>query len=127
MAVQLASSLVVIGPCGEIIAVFHRRHRALERQDVQAVPRQIEITNDFGTQQAYDIGKHRELEAGKDLFRHGGTADPGPALEHQHLFPGARQIGGRHEAVVASADHDRVVAHYYARLRSGLKKGSAVT
>src|SRR5205814_2439857 len=124
MAVQLTSSLVVIGPCGEVIAVLHRGHGAFERQDVQAVPWQVEVTDDFGTQQAYDIGKHRELEAGEDLFRHGGTADPGPALQHQYFFPGACQVGGRHEAVVASADHDCFVAsprpprpHHYARLR----------
>ena len=126
MAVELAPRLVMIGPGGEVIAVLHRRHGALERQDVQAVPRQVEVADDFGTEQADDIGKHRKLEPREDLFGDRGTADAGAALQHQHFFPGARQIGGCHEAVVAAADHDRVVPHQ-ARFRSGLKNGSGVT
>ena len=46
MARELAAVLVVITPLREIVAVRQRRQRALERQDVQPVPREIEIAND---------------------------------------------------------------------------------
>src|SRR6266550_8809978 len=126
MAIQLAPGFVVIAPGGEVVAVLHRRDGALEWQDLQPVPREIEIANDLGSEQRDDVGEHRELEAREDLFGDGGAADSRPALEHQHRLLGAREVGGRDEAVVPAADDDRVVA-LHARLRSGLKKGSGVT
>ena len=125
MAIQLAPSLVVIGPGGKVVAVFHRCDGALERQDVQPMPRQIEVADDLRPQQADDVGKRRELEAGEDLFGDGCTADTGPAFEHEDRFPGAREISRRHQAVMASTDDDDVV-FLHARLRSGLKKGRGV-
>src|SRR5207247_2670 len=126
VAIQLAPGFVVIAPGGEVVAVLHWCNGALERQDVQPVPRQIEIANDLWPQQRHDVGEHRQLEAREDLFSDGGAADARPALEHQHRLLGAREIGGCDETVVAAADDDRVVA-FHARLRSGLKNGSGVT
>ena len=51
------------------------------------------------------------LKPGKDLFGDGGAAEHVPPLEHEHLAPGARQIGGAGQAVVPAADDDRVVPH----------------
>ena len=62
-----------------------------------------------GPQQRDDVRADRELEAGKDLLGHRRAAEHVPPLEHQHLAPGAREIGGVDQAVVAAADDDDVV------------------
>ena len=54
-----------------------------------------------GPQQRHDVGEDRELEAGEHLLGHRRPAHQVPALEHQHLAPGAGQVGGGHQAVVA--------------------------
>ena len=109
VARQLAAVLVVVVPLREVVAVRQRRERALQRQDVQAVPRQVEIANDLGAQQAHHVREHRELEAGKDLLGHGRAADALAPLEHEHALAGAGEIRGAHEPVVAAADDDCVV------------------
>ena len=52
---QLAPRLVGVGPPREIVAVVERRDRALERQDLQPVARQVEIANDLRPQQTHHI------------------------------------------------------------------------
>ncbi|MNC90162.1 hypothetical protein D3C83_62260 [compost metagenome] len=42
------------------------------------------------------------------LARHDAAAEPFVALEHEHLAPRDREIGCRHEAVVARSDDDDV-------------------
>ena len=49
------------------------------------------------------------LEAGIDLLGDRGAAEHVPALEHQHLPPRAREIGGVDQTVVPAADDDDVV------------------
>ena len=66
---ELATRLVGVAPAGEIVAVVERRDRALERQDLQAVPRQFEIADDLRPQQAHDVREHRELEARERSLR----------------------------------------------------------
>ncbi len=106
---QLAPRVVVVGPLREIVAVEHRRHGALERQDVQAVARQIEIADDLGPQQAHHVREHREGEAREDLPAHRGAAHLVGLLEHEHALAGAREVGRVHQSVVPAADDDRVV------------------
>ncbi len=80
MAAQLAPRLVGIGPRSQIVAVVERRDGALERENLEAVPRQIEIADDLGAEQAHDVGEDRELETGKYLLGHRRAADHGALL-----------------------------------------------
>ena len=70
---------------------------------------QIELADDLRPQQRDDVRADGEMEAGKDLFGDRRAAEHVAALEHEHLPPGAGQICGRGQAVVAAADDDRVV------------------
>ena len=106
VARDLAMGLAVVVHAPQVIAVRHGRERAVERQDFQAVAGKIEVANDLRPQQRDDVGADRELESGEDFFGDRRAAEHVPALEHQNFFPGARQIGGVGQAVVASADDD---------------------
>ena len=109
---DLAPGLGVIVDAPQVVAVRHRRERAVERQDLEAVPRQVELADDLGPQQRDDVRADRELEAREDLFGDRRAADHVPPLEHQHLAPGPRQVGGVDEPVVAAADDDDVVGRH---------------
>ena len=98
VARELAPILIVVVPLREVIArlsaLKERRERALERQDVQAVARQLEVADDLGPQQAHHVGVHGKPEAGKDLLGHRRAAHALAALEHQHALAGAGEIRG---------------------------------
>ena len=49
-------SMVVDAP--EIIAVRHWRERAIERQNLEAVPCQFEFADDFWPEERHDVGAH---------------------------------------------------------------------
>ena len=83
-------------------------------QNFEAVAREIEIANDFGPQERNDVGENREFEAGNDLFGDRRAAQHVALFEHQHLAPGARQIGRVHQAVVPAADNDYIVRRSHA-------------
>ena len=91
---DLAARLRVVVDAPQVVAVRHRRERAVERQDLEAVPRQVELADDLGPQQRDDVGADGELEAGEDLLGDRRAAEHVAALEHEHLPPGARQVGG---------------------------------
>ena len=109
VAVDLAPRARVVVHAPEVVAVRHGRERAVQRQDLEAVAGQVELADDLGPQQRDHVRADGELEAGEDLLGHRRSAQHVPALEHEHLAPGAGQVGGVHEAVVAAADDDRVV------------------
>ena len=92
------------------VALEQRRERAVERQDVEAVLRQLEIADDLGPQQAHDVARRPRIgspgRSPRSRRRHRGLA----LLEDEGLQAGARQIGRADEAVVAATDDDRVVA-----------------
>src|SRR5437868_2081007 len=96
----------------EVVAVRHRRARSVERQDLEAVPRQVEFTDDLRPQQRDHVRKDGEVETRNKLFGHRRAAEHVPPLEHEHLAAGARQIGGVHQAVMAAADDDDVVVRH---------------
>ena len=79
-------------------------------QDVEAVARQVELADDLRPEQRHDVREDREAEAREDLLGHRRAPEHVAALEHDGLQPRAREIGGADQAVVAAADHDRVVA-----------------
>ena len=112
MARDLPARLRVIVDAPQIVAVRHRRERAVERQDLESVPRQIELPDDLRPQQRDDVRAHRELEARKDLFGDCRAADNVPPLEDQHLASSARQVGGVDEPVMPAADDDDVVVRH---------------
>ena len=62
-----------------------------------------------GRKQRNDIRTNRKLESGKHFFGDRRAAEHVPALEHQHFFARAREIGGIHQTVVSAADDDDVV------------------
>src|SRR5689334_5306501 len=118
VARDLAVSPAVVVDAPEIVAVGHRRERAVERQDLEAVPRQVEVADDLGPQKRDDVGADREAEAGEDLLGHRGAAEHMAPLEHEDLLARAREIGGVNEPVVPAADHDDVVARAHSAARS---------
>ena len=77
--------------------------------------REVELPDDLRPEQRDDVREDREAEP--DLLGHRRAPEHVPLLQHDRLQPRPRQIGGAHQAVVAAADHDRVVALGHANLR----------
>ena len=102
--------LVIVGP-PQVVAIRHRRERAVERQNLEAVPAELQLLDDLGTQERHDVRAHRELEAVEHFLGHGGAAQHVTAFEDQDLAARPRQVGGGRQPVVAAADDDRVIAH----------------
>src|SRR5262249_14435196 len=99
----------------------HRRESAVEREDLEAVARQIELADDFGAQERDDVGGDGELESRKDLFGHRRTSQQVAPLEHENLASRAREISGVDEAVVPADDDDVVgLAHRSMRRRASI-------
>jgi hypothetical protein len=122
MTVDLAPGQVVIVPAGKVVAVVEWRDRARQRQDLEPVPRQFEVADDLGPQQAHHVGELAEAVAREDFFGDGGAADDLAPLEDDYLLAGAREVRGRDHAVVAGANDDSVVGiagHGYFFFHSG--------
>ena len=75
----------------------------------EAVPLELEIPDDLGTEQTVDVARGGDLEAGPQFFGDRAAAEQLAALQHQHRAAGAGEVGGGDEAVMASADDDGVV------------------
>ena len=118
VALELEPGVGGVVPAHQIVAVRHRRERAVERQQLEAVPRQIEVADDARTQQAHHVRADAEAEALVDLFAHRDTAHLVAALEHQNVESRASEISAAHQAVVPAADDHRVpgLAHREAPL-----------
>jgi hypothetical protein len=100
-------------------ALGDRRERAVERQDVEAVAGQLELADDLRPEQRHDVRQDRETETREDLLGDRRAPEHVPLLQHDRLQPRTREIGGTDQAVVAAADHDRVVALGHANLQRG--------
>src|SRR5687768_1003076 len=105
MSRDLAARTCMIVDAPEVVAVRHRRESSVERKDLETMPRQIEFTNNFGSQQRYNIRADGKLETGKHLFRNRSTAEHIPALQHEDLFAGARKIRGIHQTVMPASNN----------------------
>ena len=95
---------------GRPVAGAERGERAVEGQDVEAMPRQLELADDLRAEQRHDVREDRESEAREDLLGDRRAAEDVALFEDQGLHPGPGEIRGADEAVVAAADDDRVVA-----------------
>ena len=82
---DLALRLGVVVHAPQVVAVRHRREGAVERQDFQAVARQIEIADDLRPEQRHHVRADREAEARKHLLGDRRAADDVAALEHEDL------------------------------------------
>ena len=111
-----ACAAVIVHP-PQVVAVRHRRERAVERKHLEAVAGEIEVADDLGSQQRNDVRTYRDAEAGKHLFGHRRPAKDVAPLEHEHTPPRTRQIGRVDEPVVPATDNDDVVAHHAAGSR----------
>ena len=109
VASDLAVSFAVVVHAPQVIAAGHGRERAIERENLEAVAREIEVANDFRPQERDDVRADRKFESGKNFFGAGRAAEDVAALEHQNFLSSAREVGCVDEAVVAAADHDYVV------------------
>jgi len=54
----------------------------------------------------------RNFVTGKNLFTNGYAADNRSAFQKQYFFSGFGKISCGHEAIVAGANHDRVVVRH---------------
>src|SRR5215469_2833541 len=109
VADEFTAGLGVVVDAPEMVAIGHGRESAVERKDFEAVAREVEVANDFGAQERDDIRADGEFESGDDFFGDGGAAENVAAFEDEDFFAGAGEVGRVGQAVVASADDDRVV------------------
>ena len=92
-------------------SVGSRSERAHIRPDErQAVTLQTQLLDDRRPQPPDRVGQRRNAGAGCQLRCCGGPADGLAPLQHDRPQPRTTQVGGRHQAVVATANDDRVVA-----------------
>jgi len=75
-----------------------------------AVATEVELVDHELVEQADHVGAGADQVAriGERLLERAGTAELLASLEHQRGASGAGEVGGRGEAVVTPADHDRV-------------------
>ena len=127
VAGDLPARLGVVVDAPEVVAVEHRRERPVQREDLEAVPGEVEVADDLGPQQRDDVGAHRELEAREDFLGHRRAAEHVTPFEDENFLSGAREVGGVDQAVVPASDDDDVVlrAHVVRRpllvLRTALR------
>src|SRR5439155_727799 len=117
-AAKLTDGSAVVVDAPEIVAATlwrtlpraKRRERAVERQDVEAVLRELELADDPRPQQRDDVAEDRKPKPREDLLGDRRAAHEVAAFEDEGLQPGTGEVRGADEAVVAAADDDRVVA-----------------
>ncbi len=108
-AARLGDGVRGLGACAEGLAVRERQevlHRALD--DAQAVRGEAQVGDDLRVQQADGVTGRGIAEAGHELLGDRGAADDRAPFEHGDAQPGARQVAGTGEAVVAGTDDQDV-------------------
>ena len=105
---------VLVDPLRERAAVLARDGDVgvlgAQRDQLVAVAVQRQLLDDQRVQQPGEVGAGRDRVARPGLLERARAADLVAALEHEHAAPGAGEVGGGGEAVVAGADDDRVPA-----------------
>src|SRR5207253_510315 len=79
VAGDLAMCLAMIVHPPQVIAARHGCERAIERENFQSVAGQVEVANDFRSQQRHDIRADGKLESGKNFLRDRSPAKDMPA------------------------------------------------
>ena len=74
-----------------------------------AVARQFQLPDDAFLEQAGEVRGSGDAIARPDFFGDRAPAHEFAPLQHQHLAPAARQIGGGNQSVMAAADDDGIV------------------
>ncbi len=98
---------------GEASAFRERLVVRPHREDLVAVPLELEVVHDRRREERHHVGEPRHPELGRvgpGRLGRGGAAGGPPRLQDQGLRAGAGEVGGRDQAVVPAADDDRVVA-----------------
>src|SRR6266508_887946 len=109
VARDLPARLEVVVDAPEIVAVRHRGERSVQRQNLETVPRQVQLADDLGPQQRDDVGRDGKMEAREDLFGDRRSAQDVSPLEHENLATRSREVGRVNETVVPTPDDDDVV------------------
>lgn len=107
---DLPAVRVPIGTEHEVASVGKRAEGGrIARQQLEPVAVERELADDARSQQAADVARRRDLEAGPRFFRHAGAAEHVATLEHQDLEARPGQVRRGDQPVVAGTDHDDVV------------------
>ena len=111
---ELRHRAVLVDPLRERAAVVARDgHVGVlgpQRDQLVAVAVQRELLDHERVQQPGEVGAGRDREARPRLLERARAADLVAALEHEHAAPGAGEVGGGGQPVVARADDDGVPA-----------------
>ena len=99
---------VVIHP-PKVVAVRHRREGPIKREDLEAVPREVELPDDLGPEQRDHVGTDGEFEPWENFLSDRRSAEHVTALQDQDLLSRASQVGRVDQAVVTAADDNDVV------------------
>jgi hypothetical protein len=128
VARELAPLDGVVGVVAEDVARARKGDAATVWHDLEPVFRELEVAEQLGPKQAADVGAVRVDPALLDLAADRGAADIRVALEYQDLETGPGEVGGVRKAIVARADHDRIVVRHHLfppSLRTAPAPGSA--
>jgi hypothetical protein len=105
----LVGDLVVVGQQHRTTVGGEGRELRVERDRAIAELRQLEVGDDLRLEHRDHVRRSRDALAGPQLLGHARAAEDVARLEDAHAQTGAREVGGRGEAVVPAADDDRVV------------------
>ena len=87
---------------GGVLKRLHQRR--VGAHEGQPVLGEFQFPDDLGFKAAWRVGDGGVV-AGQELPPTARTAQPRLAFEYQHAQPGAGQVAGSHQPVVAAADH----------------------
>jgi hypothetical protein len=83
--------------------------RGIAGDHAKSVIGEMQVADNFGAKHAGDVGSGGSAIARSNLFRNTTSANDVAAFEDESRIPGASEIRGSGESVVASADDDGVV------------------
>jgi hypothetical protein len=70
---------------------------------------EIEVSNDPVLKVQEDVRARRYLKPREDLLRRRGPADYMPSFQHEDIKPGASEVGGGDQPIVACTHYDDVM------------------
>ena len=89
---------------------LRREGTDLRGDESQPVAPQVELAGDGWPEPPDRVGDDRDVGARCEFRGVDGAAEPVAALDDEDGAPGPREIGGRGQPVVATAQHDGVVS-----------------